>query len=868
VTTRFTRDANGDTTLLRRRIESTPLGPVTREFTATYDAQRNPLGITDNLLSGTTSFSYQPPFVDGAPAPTYNQPLTLIEPRNQAVSGDRDTNFAYSGPNLASVSTPGGRTTTLAYPTPTDGLPESQTDVFGRVTQFTYHPTTRNLTSATRGADLATGLRRTTSFGYTSEGYVDTITDAVNRVLDFDYDPMGRVTKLTLPDLRAIDFGYDDKGNLTSINPPGTLAGLHEFRRDERDREDLYTPPAVGGPVATSFEYNRENQLTKIIRPDSQQLLLNYQPTTGKLASIVQPGGSYTLTYKTTPANQATGLLDSVSENFTGGAMSFAYVHGDRLGTTTWTGPVAGSVSQTYLADGLLGTQSVNGANSVSFAYDKDGLITGAGAMTLSREAATGFLQSATLAGFGSTARSRNDFGELSSEITGTHYSVSYPNRDKLGRVTQKIETLGGVTTTTDYSYDAAGRLFQVFENGFRAREYAYDANSNRTSLTHFGPDGVTIVSTETGIADAQDRLTSYHGATYAYTANGELSTKTEAGQTTSYGYDLLGNLRSVNLPDGRTLTYVIDGANRRIGKRINGTAVQGFLYGDQLEPVAELDGSNNLVSRFVYGSKANVPDYLVKGGETFRILSDQLGSVRLVVSTTGIVRQRIDYDEFGRITSRQEFDSGGNLLPATTPPFQPFGFAGGIYDPDTGLTRFGARDYDPSVGRWTSKDPIRFAGDGVNLYGYVLDDPVNAFDPSGLLSLPKPRQPGETFLECLDRSAKEFYGEAVALADTNAPLSLAGLGGLAAEQAVTSATEFGAEEAVKNARIAEALAEGSRLERAAEGFRAAEKIGRVRVLAGALKSVSGASGLIGAASFGFSVGARAAFISSCQCPE
>ena len=63
---------------------------------------------------------------------------------------------------------------------------------------------------------------------------------------------------------------------------------------------------------------------------------------------------------------------------------------------------------------------------------------------------------------------------------------------------------------------------------------------------------------------------------------------------------------------------------------------------------------------------------------------------------------------------------------------FQPFGFAGGIYDADTGLVRFGARDYDPEVGRWTSKDPIGFRG-AVNFYMYVGNDPVNRVDPTGL---------------------------------------------------------------------------------------------------------------------------------------
>ena len=66
-----------------------------------------------------------------------------------------------------------------------------------------------------------------------------------------------------------------------------------------------------------------------------------------------------------------------------------------------------------------------------------------------------------------------------------------------------------------------------------------------------------------------------------------------------------------------------------------------------------------------------------------------------------------------------------------TSPGLTPFGFAGGLYDKDTGLVRFGARDYDASLGRWTSKDPIRFAG-GVNLYGYSVNDPVNRVDPSG----------------------------------------------------------------------------------------------------------------------------------------
>jgi RHS repeat-associated protein len=62
-----------------------------------------------------------------------------------------------------------------------------------------------------------------------------------------------------------------------------------------------------------------------------------------------------------------------------------------------------------------------------------------------------------------------------------------------------------------------------------------------------------------------------------------------------------------------------------------------------------------------------------------------------------------------------------------------PLGFAGGLHDRDTGLVRFGYRDYDPGVGRWTAKDPIGFAGGDTDLYGYVLNDPADANDLEGL---------------------------------------------------------------------------------------------------------------------------------------
>jgi RHS repeat-associated protein len=115
----------------------------------------------------------------------------------------------------------------------------------------------------------------------------------------------------------------------------------------------------------------------------------------------------------------------------------------------------------------------------------------------------------------------------------------------------------------------------------------------------------------------------------------------------------------------------------------------------------------------------------MVRGGQTFRLVTDQLGSLRFVVdSSTGEIAQEINYDPVGEVIS----DSA--------PGFQPFGFAGGLYSSETGLTHFGAREYDAGLGRWTSSDPISFGGGDANLYGYVMQDPVNLRDPTGLFGL------------------------------------------------------------------------------------------------------------------------------------
>jgi RHS repeat-associated protein len=128
---------------------------------------------------------------------------------------------------------------------------------------------------------------------------------------------------------------------------------------------------------------------------------------------------------------------------------------------------------------------------------------------------------------------------------------------------------------------------------------------------------------------------------------------------------------------------------------------------------------------RFEY-TDDRMPVAMTKGGATYYLTYDQVGSLRLIADTTGNVVKEIGYDSFG------------NIINDSNPSFViPFGFAGGLHDIDTGLVRFGFRDYDPNTGRWTAKDPILFEGGDTDLYGYCLNDPINRIDTEGYIPIP-----------------------------------------------------------------------------------------------------------------------------------
>jgi len=599
---------------------------------------------------------------------------------------------------------------TFTTTTPTGRESASTLDSQGRVTQIQIaglYPTHYGYDAHGRLSSVTQGNgaeARTLGLTYNSGGYLGTITDPLGRTAGFAYDAAGRVISQTFPDGRNISYTYDANGNLTGLTPPGKPS--HTFSYTAVDLLETYTPPDVGaGDNSTQYSYNLDRQLTRITRPDGQTLDLDYDGA-GWLITQTLPPGQLSYTYHPT-----TGQLAAIAAP---GGITLAYHYdGELLTDKTWTGAVTGSVGYAYDDNLRVIAQVLNDSYTIAYQYDADGLLTQVGDLTLTRDARNGLLTGGTL-GNVTDAWTYTGFAEPAdySAAYGVTdlYAVQY-SYDPLGRITVMTETVGGVTTVYSYTYDLAGRLVEVEQNGITSASYTYDSNGNRLT----GPGGP-------GVYDDQDRLLQYGATTYTYSANGELESKTSGGQTTTYHYDVLGNLTSVTLPDGAQIDYLIDGQNRRVGKRVDGTLVQGFLYQDGLNPIAELDGSSTVVSTFIYGSRNNVPDYMVKGGTTYRIIADHLGSPRLVVNvSTGAIAQRLDYDVFG------------NLVLDTNPGFQPFGFAGGIYDISTGLVRFGARDYDAEIGRWTAKDPALFDGGSANLYVYASNNPLNRIDLDGL---------------------------------------------------------------------------------------------------------------------------------------
>ncbi|MDY6953784.1 MAG: RHS repeat-associated core domain-containing protein, partial [Thermodesulfobacteriota bacterium] len=592
-----------------------------------------------------------------------------------------------------SITSPEGKTATLSYD-PATLLPTTMS-VPGLYDTTYGYDTKGRLTSMTAEARQAT-------FSYNAEGFLETVTDPEDHTSTYTYDPVGRVTGISRPDSTSLGFTYDDNGNMTVLTNPSTVD--HGFGYNKINLNSSYQTPLSGG---YTYVYDKDKRLIQTNFPSEAQINRVYDTT--RLMQIQTPEGNIDLTY----------LPGSMVESITNGTDTITYGYDGRLLTSeALSGTLNQSLSYTY-NDDFNASSCTYAGSTVSYSYDDDELLTGAGAFTIFRNAGNG-LPEAVAGGALSLNRGFSGYGEVDSEnytVNGSCLTSWALTRDDNGRITNKPETIEGVASNYAYTYDSMGRLLTVTKDSTLVEEYNYDANGARI----YEMNALRGISGKTFDYSDEDHLLTAGDASYQYNVDGFLTTKTQGTDVTTYDYSSRGELLSVMLSDGTEIEYVHDPLGRRIAKKVGGIVAEKYLWQGLTRLLAVYDAGDNLIMRFEYADD-RMPVAMTKDGSTYYLAYDQVGSLKLVADESANVVKTIEYDSFG------------NILNDTNPSFEiPFGFAGGFHDRDIGLVQFGYRDYDPDVGRWTAKDPIGFAGGDTDLYAYCLNAPVLLVDPWGL---------------------------------------------------------------------------------------------------------------------------------------
>lgn len=592
------------------------------------------------------------------------------------------------------LTTAAGRT--IEFTLDDDGrLVDVGSDGAGPVT-FTYEDEQIvGVTSATKSLD----------YEYDEDGNPTVIETPIGET-SVEYDETGRVTAVTTPDGETIAVGYDDSDNVTSVTPPN--GATHELLYTSRGNLATYLSPVN---ELYGFTYDNDGLLTDIDLPSGGTIEHAYD-THGRRTTTDLTAGNGSEQGTIELSRAADGAVESLDRTVGGTTESLAFEYdGELLTDISISGTVEGSFEFEHDDNFNITSMTLPTNEQVAFEYDPDGKLTSFGPFDATRDGPMGAvtrIEDETL-----DVSISYDDGLVSSrthEVDGeVVYEIAF-EYDDAGQIIDRTETIDGETTTRTYSYDA-GTLDEV-DGGGTTESYAYDVNGNRTSRTIAG----SIVTTT---YNEQDQIQSHDGRYYSYDADGFLRQR----GTDDLTYSIAGELLEVALDGGQgeTIEYTYDGFGRRIARTDGGETTE-YLYGNPRNraEITATRAPDGTVTTYHYDTTGRLLA-LDRGGEWYYVATDQLGSPRVVVDSTGTVVREIEYDAYGAV--RSDSDPSFDLA---------IGFAGGLADSDTGLVRFWNRDYDPETGQWTARDPILFAGEQANLYTYVANDPVNLIDPTG----------------------------------------------------------------------------------------------------------------------------------------
>ncbi len=749
--------------------ETDPRGHVTRYE---YDSKGNVTKITDTE-NNVTAFEYEE---------KYNQVTKITDALGRETTFEYDdrgnlkqitdalgnqTNFAYDPANgdLLTVTNAHEKPTSFAYDTHgyissiTDALDNSVTmtyDILGNLesvtdqnrnkTEFAYDK--KNQLEQIRDA-----LGNIIQFTYDNNGNRKTVTDALNNTTTFDYDDYDRLKTVANALTHATHFDYDVNGNLKTVTDAEENVTTYQYDTWDRlkkvidalkneteyayDANSNLTSIKDAAGNTTTYQYDTLNLLTKTTYPDGSFETYTYN-IVGNLVSKTDRQGRMTaysydklnrLRTKSYPgarkrtypdADQVIYNYDKLSRltSASNGSNSIAYVY-DALNRVTQVTQDSKTVAYEYDSAGNRTKLAYPDGTYISYVYD-----------TLNRLDQIKDVAGQVLADYTYDQVSRRTGVDL---LNGTQTAYEYDPINMLTNLTNKVKTSQAMISSFVYDYDKVGnrksmttakgvhsyiydKIYQLasvdYPTGypFSDTSYHFDAVANRTT-----------VGTTTYIANELNQYSKVGNVAYAYDGNGNLT----GDGTNNYTYDYENRMLQAKTATD-TVTFAYDAFGRRTKKSGSAGAVSYFYDGDQV--IAEYDGSGNLLRKFVYGTGIDEPIVMDNGGNQYFYHFDGLGSVTEMTDSGGAVVEKYAYNVYGKI---QITDVSDTVLSESAIE-NPYFFTGRRYDADTGLYHYRARYYSAELGRFLQVDPVGYF-DSVNLYGYVLNNPILFIDPFGL---------------------------------------------------------------------------------------------------------------------------------------
>ena len=389
--------------------------------------------------------------------------------------------------------------------------------------------------------------------------------------------------------------------------------------------------------------------------------------------------------------------------------------------TATYTYDANGNKVSETLANGVVSTYSYNGCNKVTK------LVTKSGNSDISSYEYSYYLD-------GSDAcKVRNENGTI--ETTSYDY-------DGLKRLTRESISNGKTADTYSYEYDDYGNRSKMVANGSEEYETVYDytVNGKYTALLQKEiktveetsnatiSDGLAISPTDLITSTAADAKT--EETAYSYDANGNQITKTAEGKTETNTYDGLNQL--IGFTDGETTaSYKYNADGLRTSKTVDGKTINHIWDGSK-QIIVDMDDSDwysaevyvrgtNLLAKFSKQSGNVKTDYQY-------YTQNAHGDVVNLTDSTGAITKSYKYDAFGVEQNIDDADTNA------------FRYCGEYFDAETGTIYLRARYYNPTIGRFISRDS--YAGEindplSLNFYTYCENNPIYGIDPNGHFKLP-----------------------------------------------------------------------------------------------------------------------------------